>query len=362
MPYRPTYHALGERRKAQVSTPITQPKRWLRHIMIWTVIWLLFTLGESILSGHALLQTSLYEAVNLAFYAGLIYLNFYWLIPRLLLNQKFLKYAIYLIGAAVLLAPIKTFALYFVTSSDPEWQANLLLTMDYTFIAMFLVGGASTVVKIILDWSFQARERKKLETQTMQSELRFLKSQINPHFLFNTLNSLYAHTLKKSDEAPEIVLKLSEMMRYMLYECNEKQVPLEKEVKYIKNYLDLERIRQGNTAEVTFDVAGDIRHQKVTPLLFIPFLENSFKHGVNHQLKEGFVRVYLDVAPDEITFFIENSKPPQTQIRKTQFGGIGLTNVERRLNLLYPDRHELSIENTPHSYSVTLQLGLDSET
>ena len=122
-----------------------------------------------------------------------------------------------------------------------------------------------------MDWARQLRERQVLQTQTMQSELRFLKSQINPHFLFNTLNNLYALTLKKSDKAPEIVIKLSEMMRYMLYDCNEKRVPLSKEVKYIKNYLDLEGLRQGKNVTINFETEGSITDQKIAPLLFIPF-------------------------------------------------------------------------------------------
>src|SRR5690606_19817355 len=114
------------------------------------------------------------------------------------------------------------------------------------------------------------REKKELEKQTMQSELRFLKSQINPHFLFNTLNNLYALTLKKSEKAPEIVLKLSEMMRYMLYECNEKYVPLSKEVAYMQNYIELEKLRQGKGADMSFEIHGEIRDQKITPLLLVP--------------------------------------------------------------------------------------------
>ena len=178
------------------------------------------------------------------------------------------------------------------------------------------------------------------------------------HFLFNTLNNLYALTLKKSDKAPEIVLKLSEIMRYMLYECNERRVHLTKEIQYIYNYLDLERLRQPKDTDIRFVVEGQISEQMVAPLLFIPFLENSFKHGLNNQIQgEGFVRLRLTVAGEDLEFFIENSKaerlPRQDHPRS---GGIGLVNVRQRLQMLYPDNHTLTVQDEPHRYAVTLHL------
>jgi LytS/YehU family sensor histidine kinase len=209
-----------------------------------------------------------------------------------------------------------------------------------------------------MDWWRYQNEKQVLLTHTMQTELRFLKSQINPHFLFNTLNNLYALTLKKSDKAPEIVLKLSEIMRYMLYECNERRVLLSKEIQYINNYLDLEKLRQPTNAEIIFTTAGPISEQMVAPLLFVPFLENSFKHGLNHHIQGGgFVRLHLHVAGDELEFHIENSKPENLPRQEhPRSGGIGLTNVRQRLQILYPEQHTLEVQDEPHRYSVTLFL------
>jgi len=195
----------------------------------------------------------------------------------------------------------------------------------------------------------------------MQTELRFLKSQINPHFLFNTLNNLYALTLKKSDEAPEIVIKLSEMMRYMLYECNEKRVLLSKEIHYIRNYLDLERIRQGKNVNITFTVEGSANNEEIAPLLFIPFLENAFKHGLSNQIDHGFVDIRMHIEKDMVSFFIENTKAPvrpQADPNRKS-GGIGLVNVHRRLNLIYPEKYDLRIDNHPNTYAVELTIELD---
>ncbi|MEL7220507.1 MAG: histidine kinase, partial [Bacteroidota bacterium] len=244
---------------------------------------------------------------------------------------------------------------------DPSLQSGALeANLTLYFPLTIAIGGASTILKIITDWFRQLREKQELATQTMQSELRFLKSQINPHFLFNTLNNLYALTLKKSDKAPEIVIKLSEMMRYMLYECNEKRVLLKKEVNYLRNYLDLERIRQHEDIEINFLVEGQVNDQLVAPLLFIPFLENSFKHGLNTQLKNGFVNILLEVDDKHVDFQIENSKG-QTVLRPDNrpSGGIGLVNVRRRLDLIYPDRYELKVSNNPNTFSVHLTVNLD---
>jgi LytS/YehU family sensor histidine kinase len=194
------------------------------------------------------------------------------------------------------------------------------------FLLLFTIAGGSTVIKIISDWQRHQRDRKDLETQRMQSEIKFLKSQINPHFLFNTLNSLYALTLKKSDKAPEIVIKLSEMMRYMLYESNERRVPLQKEVNYIQNYLALS-LRQSGHADIQFKVEGQITDQTIAPLIFIPFLENSFKHGLNHQISEGYVHVTMKVLDNKLLLRILNeSGSIATAFRKTS-GGIGLAST-----------------------------------
>ncbi|MEL7123631.1 MAG: histidine kinase, partial [Bacteroidota bacterium] len=240
-------------------------------------------------------------------------------------------------------------------------QRDLIQNLNWYFIVIFFIVGASTIYKIITDWAKQLRERQQLQTQTMQSELRFLKSQINPHFLFNTLNNLYALTLKKDERAPEIVIKLSEMMRYMLYECNEKRVLLSKEINYLKNYLDLEKLRQGKHVKISFHCQGDAGTKEIAPLMFIPFLENSFKHGLSHQINEGFVNIILSIDGKTVDFYIENSKPetpPMTIMSKKKSGGIGLVNVQRRLNLLYPDQYELKIHDNPKSYAVNLSIDL----
>lgn len=332
-------------------------RRVAYHTLFWLVLLLLLTLTEGTEQGF--LFTLSNELINICFYGLIVYFNLFYLIPNYLTKKRFLTYCGLLIVASLLITPFKVLVFYFKFSHFPTAQAELLHNMNWYFLVTFFIAGSSTIFKIITDWVRHLREKQELHTQTMQSELRFLKSQINPHFLFNTLNNLYALTLKKSDKAPEIVIKLSEMMRYMLYECNEKQVPLSKEVNYIRNYLDLEKLRQGKNVEIHFEVEGEVNDQKIAPLMFIPFLENSFKHGLSNQISTGFVNIKLSVHENNIHFFIENSKPdtpPKQDSRRS--GGIGLVNVHRRLNLLYPKQYELEIEDSPRSYAVNLKLNL----
>ncbi len=333
-------------------------RRLVYHAIFWAIF--LFILVSMDNKELGLLRSIFVETINIFFFAAIVYFNLLFLIPRYLNDKNFLFYCLFLVFSVIVLTPIKIIVLYFLLHYFPEMQNSLIVNQTTIFLVAFIIAGSSTILKIISDWIRYQRDRRELQTQTMQSELKFLKSQINPHFLFNTLNNLYALTLKKSDKAPEIVIKLSEMMRYMLYECNEKRVLLSKEVSYIRNYLDLERLRQAKNFEINFEVKGHVNDQKIAPLMFIPFLENSFKHGLNNQISQGFVTIKMDVGERNIDFFIENSKAeklPALEHRRS--GGIGLVNVRRRLNLLYPNHYNLDIRDKPKTYAVTLKLELD---
>ncbi|MEL6973021.1 MAG: histidine kinase [Bacteroidota bacterium] len=328
------------------------------HFLFWFGFLLLLLYFDD--SGFSSAARLFNELVNLGFYALIVYFNLFYLIPNYLTRKKFGTYLVLLLLATFIITPLRVIFFYFRFADQPISQQGLIGNLDLYFVLTFTVGSVSTVLQIVSDWFRQLREKQELETQTMQSELRFLKSQINPHFLFNTLNNLYALTLKKSDKAPEIVIKLSEMMRYMLYECNEKRVPLKKEVNYLKNYLDLERLRQHENIRIHFHVEGQIGDQQIAPLLLIPFLENSFKHGLNTQLKDGFVDIVLMIDEQSVDFQIENSKGQTIASPDNRpSGGIGLVNVRRRLNLLYPDRYELRVSNNPNTFAVHLTINLD---
>ncbi|MEY3368721.1 MAG: hypothetical protein RI973_1876 [Bacteroidota bacterium] len=333
------------------------------HTVFWLGVLAMYSLVEIIFTRQGLLYTFSNNLVRMVILGVAVYYNLYRLIPGYLAKKKFLPYLSSLLLVVFIVSPIEGFIIYLKSHNNPEMQDKILSSLNWSFLPNLFILATSTVVKITLDWYKNMRERQELETRTMQTELRFLKSQINPHFLFNTLNSLYAHTLKKSDQAPEIVLRLAEMMRYMLYDCNEKWVELGKEVNYISNYLELERLRQGKNADIRFEVQGNVSQQKIAPLMFIPFIENCFKHGLGNNISQGFVHILLTAKEGEIDLHIENSKPERLPDPLAgRSGGIGLVNVRRRLELLYPGRYDLKIEDKPGIYQVRLNLLLPDST
>ena len=333
-------------------------KPWVLHTLFWLIVFSMMLLAGP--NNDISLLEIIRKLINLAFYMLVVYINLGYLIPKFLSQKNFMTYCLLLLAMVAVFTPIKVLLLY-ITYEEVDPREFLVMNQQYIFLLLFLIAGGSTVIKIISDWQRHQRDRKDLETQRMQSEIKFLKSQINPHFLFNTLNSLYALTLKKSDKAPEIVIKLSEMMRYMLYECNERRVPLIKEVNYIQNYLDLEKLRQSGQSDIQFRVEGEVTDQTIAPLIFIPFLENSFKHGLNHQIGEGYVHVIMKVLGNKLLLRILNSKPLQAPSPAEKgSGGIGLVNVERRLNLLYPNQYKLDIHDNAREHIVELSLDLSN--
>jgi two-component system LytT family sensor kinase len=197
------------------------------------------------------------------------------------------------------------------------------------------------------------RTAKELEKEKLAAELKLLKSQINPHFLFNTLNNLYVLTLNHSEKSPEVVYKLSQLMSYMLYDSNQAEVLLRKEVEYIENYIALEKIRHSNL-DVSLNVFNDLKEIRIAPLLILPFVENSFKHGVSNLLSSGFIRIDISVQEETLVIKVENSKVPPDVPRPTS--GIGLKNVKKRLDLIYPDRYSLQFFNEEDFYLVILKI------
>lgn len=331
------------------------------HGVLWcSYIALMFCINYSS-SGN--FQISIGNVLIHSFFLALIiYTNLYFLIPNFLSKKRILSYFTLLIISCIVFTPLELICLYWNLSGFDDARSYLLQNQFLQYFFMFFAALASSVFKIAKEWLLQERTKRALENKNLQSELSFLKSQINPHFLFNTLNSLYALTLKKSDKAPEIVLRLSDMMRYMLYESNEKTVDLEKEIDSIKNYLELEKIRYGEKALISFDYENDPGEQYcIAPLIFIPFLENAFKHGLSNSLDKGFVKVSITVKNKLLQFDIENSKTKEAKDERFYKGGIGLTNVKRRLELIFGQNYKLNISDAENSFIVALELKLQEK-
>ncbi len=213
----------------------------------------------------------------------------------------------------------------------------------------------SALLKATVDYYKQNEYLKKVEFQKATAELKFLKAQVNPHFLFNTLNNLYALILEKSDKSAESVLMLADIMKYLLAEGKEERVLLQKEIQLLKNYTALEQLRKPD-AEITIAVSGEPENHFITPLLLLPFVENAFKYGLNTVSKNGFVRIAITCSEKEVQLVIENNVPPAINREAVHSMGIGIENVKQRLELLYPGKYKLTILDEPASFTVNLQL------
>jgi hypothetical protein len=203
----------------------------------------------------------------------------------------------------------------------------------------------------------------QLQKNNLNLELSFLKSQINPHFLFNTLNAIYTKTVDVDEQAADLVLKLSDLMRYSLYESSKENVVLSKEISYIENYLDLERARFSDKVTIDYQLTGNPEEYLIAPLLLVSFVENAFKHGTAKSKYASYVNISIVLDQNILYFKIKNNIPQhtrQSRAREEKVGGFGLSNTSKRLQLLYPDKHKLSVQQSDSEFSVDLELELDS--
>jgi len=341
--------------KEKIQSHITL-STFTQQLLFWLFA-LIFVSGLEYSLNHNNLTDIFYrQLINILFYAILIYINTQFLVPTYFHDKKYPAYFILVIVTVIIITPIYTAVMYLRLGNDEYAKGQLLTLRNYYYLFNFFIIGSSTIYVIIIDWLSERKKRKELEQQQIYSELAFLKTQINPHFLFNTLNSIYALTLKKSDLAPKVVVQLSEMMRYMLYECNEKYVPLQSELNYINNYIELEKIRQSKNFFLEFNVTGKLENEFIAPLILISFIENSFKHGGTNQNNENFVKINVKIEDSKLLVDISNSLPPTNNRMKSEYGGIGIENTQKRLDLLYLDNHHLETRVSNGDYSIQLTI------
>lgn len=336
------------------------------HLLFWLGYLIFFALINS--GGGEFGESLFYESIMLPTKLLVVYLTLYVLIPRFLLEKRYWQMALLLIAllgvAGIIQRTIVYYVVYPIQYQDiafgygPYWATDKLFKHIIQISFVLVVASAVKIQKYYyrFDQASKALEREKLE-----AELNFLKAQIHPHFLFNTLNNLYSLTLKKSDLAPEVVLRLSGMVNYMLYDTRSQRVALSKEVESLHHYIALEKLRYGSSLEILFDVTGLIDSAQVAPMLLLPFVENSFKHGVSDEIEDKWITIHLNVTQEYLTFKVENATSPGRVPGKEKdyTGGIGLKNVQRRLELLYPNRHELKIVDESHSYLVVMKILLN---
>lgn len=224
-------------------------------------------------------------------------------------------------------------------------------------VSIIFIVAVSTSAHLIMDWMKREEELKDLENERLSSELSFLRSQISPHFMFNVLNSIVSLARKKSDQLEPVVIKLSQLMRYMLYESDDKKVSLDKEIEYLQSYIDLQRLRFGSGVEISFQTNENLYLHSVEPMLLVPFVENAFKHGIGW-IRNPKIEIFLKSEPSFLYFQVKNQYNPESQEQKEENSGIGLRNVSRRLGLLYENRHDLKVYNEGNTFIVELRLDL----
>ncbi|MTI89537.1 MAG: sensor histidine kinase [Balneolaceae bacterium] len=330
---------------------------WLGYIATYTLIY----------GSHArsFSDEFIWIVIYLPMKMAATYFILYYVLPRYFLKKRYVATAV-LSVAAIIIASLLQFVLDLFISSDllhslKRGGATFLLTkvMKIT-LGVYPVVAFAAFVKLAKHWYEKENQAQELKHQKLEAELNFLKGQIHPHFLFNTLNNLYALTLKKSESAPEVVLKLSELLSFMLYECNSRTVALDKEMKLIENYISLEKIRYDERLTVHYSKEGDISGNEIPPMLLLPFVENAFKHGASDMLEEVVVEIKLSVEKSTLDFTVENTKTDGEYAEEMEYQkGIGLQNVRRRLELLYDGGYHLDIEDSDKLYRINLQLQLD---
>jgi len=291
-----------------------------------------------------------------------VYINVYYLIPKLILKKKNIAYILSLILVLILVYLTRTGLNYLLVTKEiwPEAeQAGKFLEANHivaVVLGEFYVIGFVTAIKLLVDWTIEIRKNHELTKLQLSTELQLLRSQIQPHFFFNTLNSLYALTLQKSDDAPHLVIKLSEMMRYVLYEVKNAKASLLDEIKHINNYVDIKKLRFKDKVSVQIHISGNMDKVVVPPLLFLSFVENSFKHGF---VENNFLQINMHFEIEEATYLVfklENSINPNAKRESTQ--GIGLVNAKRRLKLLFYDDFVFSTHENKSMYELYLKIPL----
>jgi len=337
----------------QIAKPL---KRTLRHILFWSFILVFFTAIFGV--GNTFDMNVVYFSLFLMpVTIGATYVSIYKLLPDYLITKRYFLFGLYSMYTLIILvfgAVLSIFfALAFLTNFKFEKMTVLSRSSIFIITSICLVVIVVSAFKLVQLHLEQSKNNAKLEAKILETqlklkeqELKYLKMQIHPHFLFNTLNTMYGLALKKAAQAPDMILKLSNLLDYLLYQTEKPMVLISEEIAHIKDYIDLEKMRFNDTLEINMNEQLASKHITIAPMLLLPFVENSFKHG---SIKNGVLKIDIQIVTDfgKVDFRIKNSN---SQHRPSQHG-IGLENIRKRLELLYPNKHELSITDTKRNYS-----------
>jgi two-component system LytT family sensor kinase len=347
--------------------PVTKPDLYTRYRVAFHILfWVCYVLYEGIIWGTIdgeYEQRLAFTLVELPIKITATYFTLYYIIDRLLIPRKYTLFVLVLSGSMVFFGILMRVVDYY-TVYPIYYPQGLNLQILYPPKILIIIFSIYSVVALVASyhlgkhWHRHQLTAQRLEKEKLESELKLLKSQINPHFLFNTLNNLYVLALHQSNRTPETVHKLSELMSYMLYDSNQNEVSLKKELYYIENYIALEKLRYESRLDISLNVYSNVEGIMIAPLMILPFVENCFKHGVSKQISESWIRIDIAYNKPTLTIKVENSRNPDEASEMKPVSGIGLQNVKKRLELIYPDRHQLEIHDEEESYLIVLKLDL----
>ena len=297
------------------------------------------------------------------------YLNTYLFIPKWLERKKFAIYGITILGLLIFYGCFPRIYHFFFGSFQPamppgmrppgpgskprNFQQPLLAPGNIAVFLLIFV--FSTGIKVISHWLRSEQRNKEIANEKLQAELSFLKAQINPHFLFNTLNNIYALASTQSEKTAPAVMKLSNIMRYVLTEARNDMVTLEKEIQFTTNYIELQKMRLTDRSSIDFTVKGDPLGRHIAPLILLPFVENAFKYGISTR-EPSPIRILLEIKKDSLYFSVHNHKHINTSLKVSDNTGIGINNSRRRLDLLYDGQYELTIKDEAGEFTVQLNI------
>ena len=368
-------------------------KKSLPHVLAWGMFVFVnfFVFYNPQLGANYNFRSQLYIIPVIILYVVLYYTNIKFLIPIVLFKQNYIRYIISLLISMSIMIVVATYfrqneyratlkyriitessrvdiTAYRKNKNIRKWEDGIEYSYDPTFYLPFNRGNMpvsyGTIVIILSGIAFSYIERWKkreilvveMNKEKVESELAYLKQQINPHFLFNSLNSIYSLVLPHSEKASDVVLKLSTILRYMLYETNQDKISVTKEVEIMIDYIELNKLKYLDTSDILYSFDGDFSGLVIEPLITIPFIENAFKYGTNNNEK-SYMRISLRYEKGELVFYIENKI--LNEIKSKEHSGIGIKNISRRLEIIYDDKHSMKIVNKNGLFSVKLKIPVE---
>ncbi|WP_422091060.1 sensor histidine kinase [Tenacibaculum ovolyticum] len=330
---------------------IIKKKPLLFHVFGWVILFSFISL--LVYTQNNPLPKSI--PFKLGFGVFFFYVNYYFLVPEFLLKRKFVPYTIFSFLIITITASIYTVLKFSFGENISDSKIISFIITSFFYVIILFFGIA---LKIFYKWNEDEKQKLEIVSKKVTSELQNLKNQINPHFLFNSLNSIYSLTLQSSSKAPDAVMMLSNLMRYMLYETNSDYVVLEKEIEYLKNFVKLQKLQIANSENIKLNIKGIITYQKISPLILISFIENAFKYGTDFSGNTK-IDINIYIKDNELQFRCENIIGNRTEASNKEYGGIGIKNTKERLKLSYLNKHWLTIEENSKTYIVSLNLKLN---